>query len=110
MTAPTPESKVYRVSPWRRLILLVTAVFLLSIALLAGIAVWVAKDQAVVWIGAGVACTFSSLAALFVFIAWYPRLVLSGEGIQVCATITFSTVFIPWDNVERLRLNSGATG
>jgi hypothetical protein len=96
---------VYRLSPLRRVILDGVAVALL--ALPAGILI--ANPMAIGVAGLIFLCLLPTLFILL-FTAWYPRLTVSSEGIRVRGAIGYSSLLIPWNDIERVSLRANKEG
>ena len=46
--------------------------------------------------------------AILGFFARYPRLTVTAEGLRLRGAMGFSTIFVPWSNLEQLRLKGAA--
>ena len=47
---------------------------------------------------------------ILLFTSWYPRLTVSPEGIRIRGAIGYSSLLIPWTNVERVSLRANKEG
>jgi hypothetical protein len=48
--------------------------------------------------------------SILLFTSWYPRLTVSPEGIRVRGAIGYSSLLIPWTNIERMSLRANKEG
>ena len=96
---------VYRMSPVRRAILDGVALALLAVPA----AIFIANPR----VSGGAVLIFLCLSptiAILLFSAWYPRLTLSAEGIRARGAIGYSSILVPWHNVERVWLRANKEG
>jgi len=102
--APAPPH-IYRLSPLRRVILDGVAVVLLALPA----AILVANPAAFAIVGLILLCLSPTLFILL-FSGWYPRLVVAPEGLRVRGAIGYSSLVIPWGNIEGIMLRANREG
>ena len=102
--------KTYRMGPGKRAFMLGTAAVLTGIPLVIGIfgAIEGNKDA----IAAAVAIFLAMSFAIFilVFFAWFPRMTFDRDGITTRGSIGFSSVTVPWHNIETFYWLPGKEG
>jgi hypothetical protein len=103
--AATPLPEVYRLSPLRRVIL--DGIAAMMFALPAGLLICAPKAAAAA--GLILLCLAPTIAIL-AFSAWYPRLIVAQDGLHVRGAIGFSSLVVPWTNVERIWLRANKEG
>ncbi len=99
----TTEAQTYPAGPRQRRILIGMAsafiLFPLAIAAAAGAA------------GAAVLVIMLPFALFLFYCAYYPRLTVTPEGLNLRGILGLrSSVFVPWQSIERLRLTPGSEG
>jgi hypothetical protein len=101
-SAPPP---VYRLSPLRRVILdgLATALIAVPAAILI-------SNPKGVGGAALILLLLSPTLVILLFTAWYPRLSVAPEGLRIRGAIGYSSLLIPWKNIERLWLRANKEG
>lgn len=98
----------FKISPRRRLILLTTAGFFISIPTLLAISSIITKDSSIAAAAGIVLCIMLPFAAYMFFCAWYPRLKVCSDGLELRGIIGFAPFKVRWEQIERIRLLPGS--
>jgi len=96
---------VYRLSPLRLVILEGVA-----LALLAFPACILMAGPKAIGIALLLFLCLSPTLFILLFTAWYPRLIVMPEGLRVRGAIGYSSLLIPWNNIERVWLRPNKEG
>ena len=104
------SAHTFGLSPRRQYFLLAAAAFfcLFPTALVVG--GLISGDTAAASAGMITACIMLPFVAFMLFWAYYPRLTVDASGINLRGTIGLASIFVPWKNVERLRLTPMSEG
>ncbi len=96
---------VYRMSPLRLVILEG-----ISLLLLAFPACFLIAGPKAVGMAFILFLCVSPTLFILLFTAWYPRLIVSPEGLRVRGAIGYSSLLIPWSNIERVWMRANKEG
>lgn len=94
----------YPLSFPRRMLLLTTGAFLFIIPALLIFGMFHMKEASGIYVSLFVGILMLGTVSLLLFSAWYPHLEVRSDGVEVRGAIGYSKFFVPWEDIDSLRL------